>query len=200
MSKTASVKAIARSYGAERSLTFVTGLVALLAGAAVLVLGFGWLGTFRAQRPVLDPEVVDWIHAQQPVMLRVAAIVLGLVLLVFGLWLAVRSLRPEHKPDMALDRTQGHGLTVTAAALAGAVQSDAEAVDGVTRARVRSVGDDEDPALRLHVWLREGTDLRRVWQDLDTHVLARARTALGVEKLPVAMQIELGSSERKRVR
>ncbi|MFF5991871.1 Asp23/Gls24 family envelope stress response protein [Prauserella flavalba] len=200
MSKSASAKALARSQGAERSLTFVTGLLALFAGTAVLVLGVGWFGTYRARRPVLDPAVTEWLAAREPVVPRVIAIVAGLVLLGFGLWWFFRSLRPEPKPDLHLDRTQGHALTVTAGALSAAVRADTESVDGVTKAKVRSVGDPGEPALRLQIWLREGTDLRRVWQDLDAQVLARARTALGVETLPVAVRIELGASPRQRVR
>ncbi|PXY29228.1 Asp23/Gls24 family envelope stress response protein [Prauserella endophytica] len=200
MSRPASAKALARSQGTERSLTFVTGLLALLAGSAVLVLGAGWFGTYRARRPVLDPAVTEWLAAREPVVLRVVAIVAGLALLVFGLWWCFRSLRPEAKPDLRLDRTEGRALTVTAGALSAAVQADTEAVDGVTKAKVRSVGDPGEPALRLQVWLREGTDLRRVWRDLDAEVLARARTALGVETLPVAVRIELGASPRRRVR
>ncbi|RZQ61356.1 alkaline shock response membrane anchor protein AmaP [Amycolatopsis suaedae] len=197
--KSVSAKALARSYTAERTLTSVTGVLALLAGALVLVIGFGWLGTFRAQRPVLDPLAVQWL-GREPVWAKVAAIALGVLLVVLGLWWFFRTLRPEGRPDLELDRTPGSELTVTAGAIADAVRADAESVDGVSKARARCVGDEERPALRLDLSLREGADLKRVWEAVDTHVLTRARESLGVDTLPTAVRIELDAAARRRVR
>ncbi|WP_020671943.1 hypothetical protein [Amycolatopsis nigrescens] len=197
--KSASAGALARSYRAERTLTSIAGLVALLAGAAALLAGYGVLGEFRARRPVLDPIAVDWLAAR-PVPGKIAAIVLGLLMLIFGLWWLARSLRTEGRPDLELDRSPGQLLTVTAGAVAEAVRADAESVQGISRARVRSVGDAAAPALRLSLWLRAGTDVRQVWDELDTGVLARAREALGVESLPTAVRIELDAAARQRVK
>ncbi|WP_158894390.1 alkaline shock response membrane anchor protein AmaP [Amycolatopsis anabasis] len=197
--KSTAAKALARSYGAERTLTFLLGLAALAGGAVVLLVGYGVFGEFRARRPLVDPIAVDWL-GRAPVLAKSAAIVAGVLLLVFGLWWFFRSLRPEGRPDLELDRTEGSELTVTANAIANAVRADAEAVDGVSRAQVRAVGDTDDPALRLTLWLREGTDVRTVWQELDGQVLARARESLGVEKLPTAVRLELDASDRRRVR
>ena len=91
-------------------------------------------------------------------------------------------------------------MTVTGAAIAAAVQSDAEQVTGVTKARVRSVGDSARPALRLSLWLRQGTDVRRVWEELDSTVLARARESLEVRTLPTAVRLELDAEDGQRVR
>ncbi|AXB43471.1 alkaline shock response membrane anchor protein AmaP [Amycolatopsis albispora] len=197
--KSVASKALARSYGAERTLTSIVGLLALAGGVVVLVVGQGWLGTFRAQRPVLDPIAVDWL-GREPVLAKVAAIVLGVVLLVFGLWWFFRSLRPEGRPDLELDRTPGQELTVTAAAISGAVRADAEAVEGVSRARVRAVGDASSPALRMEISLREGADLKTVWHELDARVLTRARESLGVDTLPTAVRIDLDASTKQRVK
>ncbi|WP_216205544.1 alkaline shock response membrane anchor protein AmaP [Amycolatopsis aidingensis] len=200
MSRTStSTKALARSYRAERTLTFALGLLGLLAGAAALVVSFGWLGSFRAQRPILDPIAVDWLGGR-PVLAKTVAIVAGVLLLAFGLWWFFRSLRPEGRPDLELDRAVGRELTVTAGAIASAVQADAESVQGVHRARVRAVGDPDNPALRISLWLREGTDIRAVWEELDATVLTRARESLGIEALPTAVRIELNAAERQRVR
>ncbi|MFC4000954.1 alkaline shock response membrane anchor protein AmaP [Prauserella oleivorans] len=200
MTRSVAAKAAARSNRPDRVLTFVTGLVVFALGALALVVGFGWLGAYRAQRPVLDPIALDWLSRQDPVLTRAVAIVVGLLLFVLGLWWFLRSLRPEPRPDVALDRAPGREVTVSASAIADAVRTDAEAIDGVSRARVRSVGSAEHPALRLTLWLREGSDLRDVWHELDTQVLARAREALDVAVLPTAVRLELGSAERRRVR
>jgi hypothetical protein len=197
--RSTAAKALARSHRGDRVRVFLVGLVALLGGALALVVGFGLLGEFRAQRPLLDPIAVAWLGANA-VPAKIVAIGLGLLLLVTGLAWVVRTTRPEPRPDLALDRTEGAELTVTGGGLAAAVQADAETVEGVSRARARTVGDPERPALRLTVWLRQGSDARQVWQELDGRVLSRARESLGLETLPTAIHLELDAAQRQRVR
>ncbi|MFK0250660.1 alkaline shock response membrane anchor protein AmaP [Amycolatopsis azurea] len=195
MTRSVSAKALGRSTGTERTLTVLIGLVALLGGAAVLVVGAGWLGTYRANRSLVDPIALDWL-VRNALAARIGAIVLGVLLLWLGLWWFFRSLRPEGRPDLELDED----LVVTSAAISDAVRLDAETIDGVGRARVRAVGDKENPALRITLWLVEGTDLKRVWEQLDLTVLARARESLGVDVLPTAVRIELDTTAPQRVR
>jgi len=194
----ASLSALARSYRGERVLTMVVGLLALLAAAATTAVGLGWFGPYRAARPVIDPIAVDWVGRHQLVS-RVVAIAVGVLLLVLGLIVLVRALRPESQPDLALDHTVGTGLLVTAGAIAEAIRVDAEQVEGVGRARARMVGDRANPALRLSLWLREGSDVKAVWQELDAKVLSRARESLGVAALPTAVRMELAAARRRRV-
>ncbi|MCP2258326.1 hypothetical protein LX15_002020 [Streptoalloteichus tenebrarius] len=194
-----SAAAVARSARGERVTALVIGLVLVLAGVAALVVGAGWVGTFRAHRPLLDPLATEWLAARGD-LARVGALVLGLLALVLGLRWAAGALRPEHRPDLVLDREPGTRLTVTGGAVADAVRADAEAVEGVTRARARLVGGEDRPALRLTLWLREGADVRAVWEELDRKVLDRARTSLGVDRLPTAVRLELEAAERRRVR
>lgn len=191
--------AVARSAATERALTTSLGLVAAAGGTAVILVGAGMFGRNRADRPLVDPIAVDVI-ARHRVLALIIGIATGVILTALGLWWALRSLRPEPKPDVVLDRSPGTGLTVTAAALAEAVQADAETVTGVDRARVRLVGDRTRPGLRLTLWLREGADVRDVWSELDSRVLARAREALGIEPLPTAVRIELDTAARQRAR
>ncbi|WP_414937589.1 alkaline shock response membrane anchor protein AmaP [Amycolatopsis sp. cmx-11-51] len=195
MTRSVSAKALGRSTGTERTLTVLIGLLALLGGAAVLVVGAGWLGTYRAGRSLVDPIALDWLSQHAPAA-RVGAIVLGVLLLWLGLWWFFRSSRPEGRPDLELD----DDLVVTSSAISEAVRADAETIDGVGRARVRAVGDSENPALRITLWLSEGTDLKRVWEQLDLTVLARARESLGVDVLPTAVRLELDTGAPQRVR
>lgn len=193
-----SSQAVARSAATDRTMTTLLGLVALAGGVVMLLVGAGVLGSARARSSVIDPVAADLLSANR-VLALTAAIVLGVLLLILGLWWALRSLRPESKPDVVLEDSRAAGLTVSSGALADAVQADAEAVAGVDRARVRLVGNADNPALRLTLWLQEGTDVREVWRDLDTQVLSRARTALGVERLPAAVRIELDAASGPRV-
>ncbi|MGX7826739.1 alkaline shock response membrane anchor protein AmaP [Actinokineospora sp. 24-640] len=190
-----SARAMARSYRAERGLTGIVGLLALIAGIGALVVGAGWLGTFRARTSVLDPAAVAVI-TERPLLSRLVAIGVGVMFLVVGVWLAVRALRPETHPDLALEED----LTVTSGAIAAAIGADAERVDGVDRAKATVVGDREAPALRLSLWLAEGCDVKNVWRQLDESVLRRARDSLGVASLPTAVRVELGAAGRTRVR
>ncbi|AUI57806.1 alkaline shock response membrane anchor protein AmaP [Amycolatopsis sp. BJA-103] len=195
MTRSVSAKALGRSTGTERTLTVLIGLLALLGGAAVVAVGAGWLGTYRADRSLVDPIALDWL-SQHALAARIGAIVLGVLLLWLGLWWFFRSLRPEGRPDLELD----DDLVVTSSAISEAVRADAETIDGVGRARVRAVGDSDNPALRITLWLSEGTDLKRVWEQLDLTVLARARESLGVTVLPTAVRLELDTGAPQRVR
>ncbi|MDQ3153843.1 MAG: alkaline shock response membrane anchor protein AmaP [Actinomycetota bacterium] len=190
--------AVARSAGTDRTLTSLLGLVALAGGVAVLLVGSGVFGSVRANRSVVDPVAVDAITTHRAIALT-AGIVAGLLLMLLGLWWALRSLRPERKPDVVLNHAAATRLTVSSGALADAVRADAETVSGVDRARVRLVGDGDHPALRITLWLRQGSDVRDVWDELDERVLARARDALGVRRLPAAVRIELDAADSPRV-
>ncbi|GAA1353216.1 alkaline shock response membrane anchor protein AmaP [Saccharothrix algeriensis] len=177
---------IARSNRLERVCAGLLGALALLAGAGALALHLR-----RVDRPVLDPALRDWVR-DHLLPVRVGAIVLGLLLVVVGLRWAWRAVTPEKHPDLDLE----DGLVVTSDALADAVKADVEQVGGVASAGVKVVG---EPALRLKLTLRQGADVRAVWQELDG-VLGRARDALGVRVLPAAVRLDLAARHRRRVR
>ena len=185
--------AVARSAGGDRTLTIVLGLVLVAASVLALLVGYGVFGSFRAQRPVIDPMIVEWVSTHATAA-RWIAIGIGIVLFLIGLWWTLRSLRPEPRPDVSLSELPGERLTVEHAAICDAVRHDAELIDGVSRARARLVGTPQKPALRLSLTLVEGTDVRDVWADLDGRVLARAREAFAVSALPTAVRLELDAS------
>jgi hypothetical protein len=182
--------AVARSAAGDRSLLVLIGLVLLAAGVLVALLGHGVFGAARAGRPLLDPVVVDALRAQ-PLLARGVAIAVGVVLLVAGLAWTARSLRPERRPDLVLDRGPATTVTVRASAAAEALAAQAAALPGVGRARARLVGTDTAPAARLTVRLADDSDVRDVLERLGTQVLAPARESLGLAALPVAVRLEL---------
>ncbi len=191
--------AVARSVAGDRTLVILAGLVLLAVGVLVVLLGAGVFGVYRAQRPLIDPDISSWITANGT-LARWIAIVGGIVLLVVGLTWAIRSLRPEPRPDVLLSGVPGQRLTVEHSAIADAVRGDAEAIDGVSRARVRLVGDELRPAMRMTLWLVEDADVRDVWAEVDGRVLARARQAFAVDALPTAIRIELDAAAAKTPR
>jgi enamine deaminase RidA (YjgF/YER057c/UK114 family) len=191
--------AVARSTASDRTLVILSGLVLLAVGVLVVLLGMGIFGVYRAQRPLIDPEISAWILANAT-LTRWIAIVGGIVLLVVGLTWAIRSLRPEPRPDVLLSEVPGQRLTVEHSAIAEAIRGDAESIDGVSRARVRLVGTEHKPALRMTLWLVEDADVRDVWAEVDGRVLARARQAFAVDALPTAVRIELDAAATKTPR
>lgn len=190
---------VGRSAAFERTLTTVFGLLLVAAGLAALVVGTGWVGTFRGRRPVLDPLIEQWWRSN-PWWGAGLALAAGIVLLVLGLWWVARAGKREPKPDMRLEESTSGSTTVTSSAITDAVRSDAEAVTGVTRARVRMAGTSRSPALRLTLSLQEGTNVRQVWDELDGKVLSHAREALETEVVPTTIRLRLDRAARQRVR
>ncbi len=195
---TAARQATARAAGAQRTLVGLIGLLSLVAGAAALVVGSGVLGAARAARSVLDPLALDTLRTHQTLAGGVA-IAAGVVLLGLGLLWAARAVKPEHRPNLLLDPSPDSRLEISASAIADALRADAEAVTGVNRARARMVGTTATPVLRLDLWLEDGTDVRDVYHNLDTRVLAHARDSLGVESLTTTVRIELDAAAPARV-
>ena len=184
--------AVARSVAGDRTLVILAGLVLLAVGVLVVLLGAGVFGVYRAQRP-------SSTRTSAPGSTRTAPRPLdrdrgGIVLLVVGLTWAIRSLRPEPRPDVLLSDVPGQRLSVEHSAIADAVRGDAESIDGVSRARVRLVGDERRPALRMTLWLVEDADVRDVWAEVDGRVLARARQAFAVDAMPTAVRLELDAA------
>ncbi|TCK24913.1 alkaline shock response membrane anchor protein AmaP [Pseudonocardia endophytica] len=189
-------RAVARSAGGSRWGITLLGLVLLAAGVLTVLLGLGVFGTNRPQRPLLDPMVTEFLGANQTAA-RVVAIVAGVLLLVLGLVWAVRSLRPERRPDLVLDGGPGTDIRVSASAAADAVAGGASELPGVTRARARMVGSATAPAVRATVWIDDDADVADICRRLDGEVLVQVRDALGLAALPVAVRLELDASGKQ---
>jgi uncharacterized membrane protein len=183
--------AVARSIAGDRWLAILIGFVLLAAGVLVALLSYGVFGLARAGRPLLDPLIVDALRAE-PLPARVGAIAAGVLLVLLGIVVAAKSVRPERRPDLVVD---GGGpdtlIVVSAAAAAEAVGAQAASLPGVGRARARLVGTEGAPALRVTLWLTEDADVRELLGRLDDTVLAAVRDSLDLDALPVAVRLEL---------
>lgn len=192
-------KASAPAAGLQRCLVGITGVLSLAAGVVALIIGSGLLGAGRALEPVLSLTTVDTLHVHR-VLVGGIAIAGGLVLFFLGLLWAGRDLTPESRPDLVLDPNPERRLEISASAMTDALSADAATIEGVSQARARMVGTMAAPVVRLQLWLRDGTDVRDVYHELDARVLARARDSLGVSALPAAIRIELDAAVPIRVR
>lgn len=192
-------RAVARSAGGSRWGITLLGLVLLAAGVLTVLLTLGVFGANRPERPLLDPMISQFLGTYQ-LWARIAAIVLGVLLLVLGLNWAVRSLRPERRPDLVLDGGPDTDIRVSASAAADAVSEGASGLAGVARARARMVGTAGAPAVRATVWVTDEADVADICRRLDGEVLVQVREALGLAALPVAVRLELeAASTRSRV-
>ncbi len=187
--------AVARSAAGDRGLLVLLGTVLAAVGVLVALVAAGVFGAGRAERPLLDPVVVDALRAQ-PLLWRVVAIAGGVALALLGLAWAARSVRPETRPDLRLESTPGTSIVIGAAAAADAVATTAAGLPGVGRARARLVGSEAAPALRVTLWLADDADVRAVLHGLHDDVLATVRSALGLTALPVAVRLELDRPQR----
>jgi hypothetical protein len=192
-------RAVARSAGGSRWGITLLGLVLLVAGVFTVLLTLGVFGANRPQRPLLDPVVIAVLGAN-PLVSRLVAIAFGLLLLVLGLVWAVKSLRPERKPDLVLDGGPGTDIRVSATAAADAVADGAADLPGVARARARMVGSASAPAVRATVWVSDDADVADICRRLDAEVLVQVRDALGLAALPLAVRLELDSSSQNKSR
>lgn len=190
---------IGRPLGFERAVTSIIGIIAVLAGVATLLVAAGVFGVYRARRPILDPLFVRWLQ-DHPAAAIAAAVGLGIFLLLIGLWWLTHALRTEPRPDIRLERGPSGDTVVTSSALSDALRDEAREIEGVSRVRVRMAGSPRQPNIRLVLSLHEGTDLRRIWEELDNTVLSKAREALEAEVLATAIRIELDQGNGQRVR
>lgn len=185
-------RAVARSAGGSRWGITLLGLVLLAAGVLAILLILGVFGQNRPERPILDPIVLTALSSQL-LIARIVAVVVGVLLVVFGLIWTARALRPERKPDLVIDGGPGTDIRVSSVAAANAVADGANALPGVGRARARMVGSSSAPAVRATVWVTDDADVAEICRRLDAEVLTEVRDSLGLAALPVAVRLELDS-------
>jgi hypothetical protein len=153
-----------------------TGLVLLGAGGAVTATGLGAFGARHSARPVLAPAASRWI-AEHHWFWPVAAGV-GCLVAVLGIgWLAAQVRRRAlRRIAMGAERT---GATRMAARVAvRAVTLDVTSYPGVWRARVRLVGTERRPRVRIRVTCEDRTDLAELGRRIREDALIRLRLTL----------------------
>ncbi|MGI9093704.1 MAG: hypothetical protein ACR2FF_09795 [Mycobacteriales bacterium] len=183
----------------NRVLLVAIGTVVVLAGAGGVLLGRGVFGAATARRTVVDDDVARPFDQNASWLWWTIGGVSLVIALLALYWLLVQ-LRVERVTAVALPPRPNGDSSVAATALTGAIRGQAEAVDGVVRARARLLRDRRDPELMLNVWLREGADLDAARRELEQVVVAQARESLGLPRLPTWLRIEFDAADRTRVR
>ncbi|SDF85592.1 hypothetical protein [Klenkia brasiliensis] len=170
---------------ANRVVLAVLGLLLLAGGVLVLLLGLGVLGAARADLAVLPPgaAVPGWTW---PVVGAAGVLVAALS----AWWLVVQS-RTDRLARLRLEDADGGRTVLEGAALTRALEEQVEAVPGVARASAHLSGTSAAPRLHLRVRLTGRADPAQVHRTVTGEVLAQARAALEVDRLPTRVELDL---------
>ncbi|KJK57284.1 hypothetical protein [Saccharothrix sp. ST-888] len=192
----------------NRAMVAVVGLFLLVGGVLVLAGGFDLYGRLGLRHPGWWPLT----SPDQP-LVSVASrtrwtdrdwwwpTVIGvLVLLLAGaLWWTFAQLRRSGPAVLQLPAPDNGGvaLRLRSRALEQAVEAETGDLPDVLGARVRLVGDQRRPLLRVVVRLRSSGRPDDLLERFHTGPLAHARTSLGLPDLPVDLRLRVATSGRK---
>ncbi|MFD3534880.1 alkaline shock response membrane anchor protein AmaP [Streptomyces sp. NPDC058664] len=109
-----------------------------------------------------------------------------LVLLLWWLWTL---LRKDRLHQVLVDSQDGTAARLDGRALEDVIEKDAQALDGVARARVRLRGRRTAPVARMRVWLEPHAEPEWILDRLDRDTLARARDSAGLDRLPTEARL-----------
>ncbi|OKK08597.1 hypothetical protein AMK26_06345 [Streptomyces sp. CB03234] len=181
----------------NRVVLGLAGAVLVCAGGAVLAAGLD-LGVpswwpWRGPDAVLLSESArrrwGWVV--------VIAVLAAVVLLALG-WLLAQLRRPR-LDEVLVDSRDGDSAVLRGRALEGAVEAEAEAVDGVSRARVRLTGRRTAPSARVSMLLEPHASPAEALSRLRDGALKHARDSAGLPSLPTEAHLRAAKHPPRRV-
>lgn len=192
----------------NRVLLGLTGLVLLILGLSVLVgsldLQRHWGFTLPHWWPYMGPKDV-LLTAHDRTRYRshswwwpAVIAVLGLLLL-GSLWWLLAQTRTRRLRQIRVDSGDGQGALLRGRALEAVLASEAEAYEGVGWAGATLVGKRGAPEGRLVLGLAPHATPDEVVANLDSSVLARARTSAGLSELPAEARLRAVRHRARRV-
>jgi hypothetical protein len=186
----------------NRTLLGLLGLVLLCAGGVVVAQGQDW--------PVPDwwpyngpHDVLLTRHNRQrwrddgwwwPVVIAALA-----VIVVLTLWWVLAQLRRARLSEVLVDSGDGEGALLRGRALEGVLESEAQSLDGVARARARLTGRRTAPAARVRLLLEPHAAPGEALNRLTGEALAHARRSAGLEVLPAEVRLRAAKHRAERV-
>lgn len=182
----------------NRVLLGLIGLVLLVVGLSVLVgsldLQRHWDFTMPHWWPFTGPKDV-LLTARDRTRYRsdgwwwpVVIAALG-VLVLAALWWLLAQARTRRLRQIRVDSGDGQGALLRGRALESVLTSESEAYEGVDWAHAALVGKRGTPEARLVLGLAPHATPADVVAELDTAVLARARTSAGLTTLPAEARL-----------
>jgi hypothetical protein len=106
----------------------------------------------------------------------------------------------EHRLGQVLvDSEDGAAARLDGRTLEDVVEEEAQALDGVSRARVRLTGRRTAPAARVRLLLEPHADPERILGQLTRETLAHARDSAGLDRLPSKVRLREARHHADRV-
>ncbi|MFG2722489.1 alkaline shock response membrane anchor protein AmaP [Streptomyces sp. NPDC048416] len=186
----------------NRVVLGLVGLVLFLVGGAVLAAGLGldvpswWPWGTKRDVLVSRSRRVHW-HDQDwwwPVVIAVLAL-----LVLLALWWLLAQLRRARLAEILVDSGDGEGALLRGRALESVLESEAETLDGVARAKVVLAGRRTAPAARVALLLEPHARPAVALVRLDEESLAHARTSAGLTELPAEVRLRAVKHRARRV-
>jgi hypothetical protein len=180
----------------------VTGLLLAVGGGLSACLGAGVFGQRRAQRFVFDRTFRHWWNEGGWESFAVVGVI-GLALVVVGLWFALGQLHRndgrERTPTVTFPPSDGARgqTTLRAPALSHILESDLGNIPDVKRALVGLFGRYPDIEMRTVLEVGDQIDLDGLPARVD-EVLDRMKTTTGVALGPVQVTLRFQAVDRER--
>ncbi|GAA2509046.1 alkaline shock response membrane anchor protein AmaP [Streptomyces gobitricini] len=181
----------------NRVLLGLAGAVLVCTGGAVLAaaldLGVPSWWPWRGSDTVLLGESArtrwGW-----PVVVAVLA-----VLVLLALWWLVAQLRRHRLAEVLVDSRDGESAALRGRALEGAAEAEAEALDGVSRARVRLTGRPTAPSARVSLLLEPHVSPDEALSGLRDGALRHVRESAALPELPAEAHLRAAKHPARRV-
>ncbi|MFI9047228.1 alkaline shock response membrane anchor protein AmaP [Streptomyces sp. NPDC053427] len=119
-----------------------------------------------------------------PSVIAVLAVVFVLVL-----WWLLAQFRRHRLGEVLVDAGDGAGARLNGRALESAIAAESQALDGVSRARVRLTGRRTAPAARVRLRLEAHAEPVEAVRQLAMETLAHARNSAGLNRLPAEVRL-----------
>ncbi|MBT2504342.1 alkaline shock response membrane anchor protein AmaP [Streptomyces sp. ISL-98] len=190
------------SMKANRVLLGLAGLALIVVGGAVLAAGAGlsvpsWWPFDGPDDVLLSESGRKRWRDETWWWPTVFAVLTAVVLL--ALWWLLAQLRRSRLAEVLVDSGDGEGALLRGRALEAVLASDAEAVEGVERARVRLTGRRTMPRARITLTLAPYAEPAAALSGVTREALARARDSAGLETLPAEIRLREVKHRAQRV-
>ncbi|RFU88462.1 alkaline shock response membrane anchor protein AmaP [Streptomyces triticagri] len=186
----------------NRILLALAGLVLLVFGGAVLATGLGaslpswWFYDGQGAVLLSDGARTRWRDEGfwWPVVFAVLA-----VLVILLLWWLLAQARRRRLREVLVDSGDGEGALLRGPAMESVLASDAEAAEGVARARVALTGRRSEPRARIRLLLEAHAEPADTLHHIGAETVARARDSAGLAELPAEVRMRAVRHRAERV-
>ncbi|MFD9862763.1 alkaline shock response membrane anchor protein AmaP [Streptomyces alboflavus] len=186
----------------NRVLLGLLGLALVMLGGSVLAVGLGveppswWVHDSRDDVLLSDADRARWRDDGWwwPTVIGVLAVVVLL-----ALWWLTAQLRRRRLAEVLVETGDGEGALLRGRAMESVLETEAAALDGVERARVRLTGRRNAPEARVGLVLGADAVPAEALHRTCEEALAHARDSAGLGRLPATVLLRAVKHRAERV-